>query len=148
MSRRSFAALAVLVAISGAALAIWKERGSHSLGASNFAAAHATVLNYLHALEARDPNGILKLVPNDYDAAKEVNERLQRFGGIHANEAQIRITSDISPKVLSASIRTTGPDGQEVAWTENLFWRDGAWKLVLGGRDEGRPVSDIRRPVP
>jgi hypothetical protein len=148
MGRRSFTLLAVLVVLSGAALFIWKKRGNRSPVASNPAAARTTVVEYLHALEKRDSNGILKLVPSDYNAATEVNERLHRFGGAHADAAHIRISADISPQSLSASIRTTGPDGRELAWTENLFWHDGTWKLVLGGRPDGRPASDIQRPEP
>jgi hypothetical protein len=105
------------------------------------------ILQYLYALQERDRGGILKLVPGDYDAAKDVDDRLQRFGGATASGADIRITQDLSPDVLSATIRTRGADGRQLVWTENLFWRDGAWRLVLGGRPPLFPASDIQRPA-
>jgi hypothetical protein len=148
MGRRSLTVLAVLVAVLGAALALWGSGGTHGQGASTPASAHSRVVEYLRALEARDRSGILELVPDDYDAAGEADERLQRLGGAHAKGAHIRLTAEFSPDILSVSIRTTGADGREVAWTENLFWRDGEWWLVLGGRGDGRPASDTRRPAP
>lgn len=144
--RRSLAMLAVLLALLMAVLALWDHRSHQKQSVADPAYARATVLEYLRALEARDLNAILKLVPADYDAEREAGERLQRFGGVHAHGASIRITADITPEVLSVTIRTLAPGEREVAWTENLFWSDGKWRLVLGGRRDTRPRSDLQRP--
>lgn len=140
------AMLAVLVAM--AALTLWNQRVVRGRDAPEPASARATVLEYLRALEARDRGGILKLVPAGYQAEAEADERLRQFGGAQAAGASIRLTADITPEVLSADIRTLGPGGKELVWTENLFWREGRWRLVLGGQGDGRPTSDIQRPGP
>jgi hypothetical protein len=104
-------------------------------------------MEYLRALERRDRNAILKLVPHDHAASAEVDERIWRFGGAHAAEADVRITADISPYVVGVSIQTAGDGARALAWTENFFWRDGAWWLVLGGKPD-RPLSRTERPGP
>jgi hypothetical protein len=74
---------------------------------------------------------------------------LRRFGGVRADQANIHITSDISPYVLSARIRTVGTDSHELTWTENLFWQDGSWYLVMGTAphtDHLGPPSSIEHP--
>jgi hypothetical protein len=133
----------------GAAMALWaagrREPPQRPPAPST---ARATVVEYLQALEKRERGAILKLVPADYEATRMVDERLQLFGGVRTEGADIRITSDISPEVLSVNIRSTGPEGRELVWTENLFWREGAWRLVLGGRGDGRAPADIQRPAP
>lgn len=130
----------------GASLLLWGRRGPRPSHVADPATARATVLKYLHALETRDTEGVMRLVPDDDEAAREVEERLQQFGGARESGAQIHMTADLSPDVLSVSIRTATQEGHELAWTENFFWRDGRWWLVLGGRRNGRPVSDTRRP--
>ncbi len=147
-SRRTVAVLVILAALAGVGVTVWRQRASSPAPRDARPAAHGMVLQYLYALQERDRGGILKLVPADYDAAKDVDDRLQRFGGATASGADIRITQDLSPEVLSATIRTRGADGRQLVWTENLFWRDGAWWLVLGGRPRLLPASDIQRPDP
>ncbi|WNG61835.1 hypothetical protein F0U59_49330 [Archangium gephyra] len=149
-NRRSVVVLLVLLlAVTGIVLTVQKLHGAPGQPAPERTAARETVIEYLHALEARDRDGVLRLVPGDYEAAKDVDERLQRFGGAQAAAAHIDITSDLSPEVLTVNIRTVGPGGREMAWTENLFWRDGTWRLLLGGvRSPTRPAADLHRPAP
>lgn len=125
MSHRLAAALAALVVVLSVALALRARERRGGQGLPSPAEARVVVLEYLRALEARDRHGIEKLVPGDYDAGGDIDQRLQQFGGARAHEAEIRITADFSPEVVSANIRTVGPDGRQ-----------------------GRlPVSDIRRPT-
>lgn len=92
----------------------------------DWASAHRMVVEYLNALERRNRSAVLGFAPPGNDAAKDVDDRLRRFGGACAAQADIHITSDISPHVLSVRIRTVGTDSQELTWTKNLFWQDGS----------------------
>jgi hypothetical protein len=138
----------LLLAGAGLMLAFWKQRGAAPTPAASRPAPRETVVRYLQALEQRDGEGILKLVPGDYAAAGDIADRLQRFGGASASGADIRITQDLSAEVVSATIRTRRAGGEELVWTENLFWRDGAWRLVLGGLPGAPPAADLQRPAP
>lgn len=111
--------------------------------------AHRTMVAYLNALERQDRSAVLGFAPPGNDAEKDADDRLRRFGGARAAQADIYITSDISPHVLSARIHTIGTDSQGLTWTENLFWQDGSWRLVIGSAphtDHLGPPSSIERP--
>lgn len=141
------AALAFILAL----WALWAFQAGRKKRAANLSTARTAVLEYLRALEAHDEEGVAKLVPEDYDTADAVGDRLRRFGGVRSAEAEIQIGTDISPEVYVVKIRAIGADGVRITWTENLFWRDGAWRLVLGaarrGLPAGIPPASTERPA-
>lgn len=156
MKHRSSAVVAVLLLVVIAAI-VWVlrdlRRGPFSVRQDrvslDWASAHRTVVEYLNALERRNRSEVLRFAPSGNDAAKDADDRLRRFGGARSAQADIHITSDISPHVLSVRIRTVGTDSQELVWTENLFWQDGSWRLVMGTAshtDLPDPPSSIERP--
>lgn len=111
--------------------------------------AQRTVSVYLQALERRDRNLLLGTILPGNDATTDIDDRLRQFGGARATQADIRMSSDLSPRAISVAIRTVGSDSQPLAWTENLFWRDGVWHLILGSAtrtDLFDPPSSIDRP--
>jgi hypothetical protein len=71
-------------------------------------------------------------VPTAYEGEEDIDDRLRRFGGASASRAGVEISPVYGPEILAVTIRTVGPDAQPLAWTENMIWRDGAWRLVLG----------------
>lgn len=156
MNHRTSAVLAVLLLVVIAA-GVWVlrdlRRGPLFVRQDDVpqdrASAHRMVVEYLNALERRNRSAVQGFAPSGYDATKDADDRLQRFGGARAAHADIHITSDISPQVLSARISTVGTDSQELTWTENLFWQDGSWRLVMGSAshtDLLDPPSSIERP--
>jgi hypothetical protein len=111
--------------------------------------AHRTIVAYLNALERQDRSVVQGFAPPGNDAGKDADDRLRRFAGARAARADISITGDLSPDVLSARIHTIGTDSQELTWTENLFWQDGSWRIVMGvapHADHLGPPSSIERP--
>jgi hypothetical protein len=147
MSRRMFA-LSVTLALLLALYALWALQGGRQDRAEDLAAAREAVLEYVRALEANDGARVERLAPRGYDTAEAIDDRLRRFGGVRAAGAKIQIGADISPEVYVVKIQAIGADGREIAWTENLFWRDGAWRLVLGKARGGFPSSTVQRPSP
>jgi hypothetical protein len=147
MSRRMLAlsaALALLLALC----VFWALQGRRRERAEDLATAREAVLEYIEALGAKDRDSIARWAPEGYETAEAIDDRLRRFGGVRAAGAKIQIGTDISPEVYVVKIQTLGADGREIAWTENLFWRDGGWRLVLGKARGGFPSSSIQRPAP
>lgn len=101
--------------------------------------------NYIIALHEHNCMGIRALVPGDYEAQADIDDRLEKFGGVRIDTTKIDISSDINPDILSAYINSSSDGGQVVKWTENLVWRDGQWWLVLGSLRPGDLRSRINR---
>lgn len=95
--------------------------------------ASLAVFEYLEALEGRSPQRLAELVPPTDEGRTDIEEHLRRFGGARVAEAEVRISPPRASTVLAVSIRTVGADARELAWTENLVWGDGRWRLMPGG---------------
>lgn len=114
------------------------------------ASARSTVFEYLRALEAEDRGWLASLVPEGFDAKSDIDDRLRRLAGVRTAGADVQLVSDLSPGLLSVTIRTLGRDGGALVWSESMVPHDRGWRLVLG-RASLRPSglsapSDIRRP--
>jgi len=151
--RRRLWLLAALVVASVAVVALWRS-GPGAPGFHGRTAPEGTIAAYLAALEARDRRALSRLVPDDFDAGADVEDRLTRYGGARAAQAKVEIHTDVSPEAASARIRTAVDDGRELAWVENLYRRDGSWWMAWGrlrraplGAAPSQP-SGIERPAP
>lgn len=111
--------------------------------------ASLAVFEYLGALEGKSPQRLAELVPSTDEGLTDVEERLLRFGGARVAEAEVRISPPRATTVLAVSIRTVGSDARELAWTENLVWGDGRWRLMPGGSAcDGRGLPPLAPQPP
>lgn len=125
----------VALAFAGA-ISLWFSRHAAAEGAPDRASAAGTIFGYLCALERHDLRQLAGFAPGTHEGEEDIDGRLQRFGGASASQAEVEISSALSPSLLSVTIRTVGPDAQKLAWTENMIWCEGSWKLVLGSARE------------
>ena len=128
-----------LVALAAAgALSLWLSRRSAQEGPPDHRSAAMAIFEYLGALEGENPQRLADLVPATDEGQTEVEDRLRRFGGARVGQAEVKITAPQSSTVLAVSIRTVGSDARALAWTENMVWSEGAWRLLLGGACDQR----------
>ncbi len=142
MTSRRHAVMPLVALMIAGAVSLWLSRRAATDSPPDRTSAGGTIYDYLHALEGQNPRQIADLLAAAYDGEVDIDDRLGRFGGASASKAAVRISSEPSPEILAVTIRTTGPDAQELAWTEHLIWRKGKWRLVLGSaRDLPDDVS-------
>ena len=145
-SRKQMAIPLVALALAGL-ISLWQSRRTATASPPDRAAAGGTIYDYLRALEGQNPRWLANLVPTTQEGVEAIDDRLRRFGGASVSRAEVEIAPEASPEALAVTIRTVGVDAQELAWTENLIWRMGSWKLELGNARQ-RPGGVSPASVP
>lgn len=133
--RAAWVLAAVALLLVGVAMAVFllQRGGSRTSDPPAAESARSVVLTYLDALQRRDRDAIMRLAPPGYAASGDVDQRLSRYAGVRSDTAQVSVTADISPDVVTAVITCLDAGGGRLQWTENIVWT-GAWHLLIGAR--------------
>lgn len=91
---------------------------------------------YLNALERRDEQSILMLIPESHIAEQEVKAKVEQLGGHVFHEVRVNYRQEFGPQRAMVTVQGvySGPLNERVEFREelNLVHIDGRWYLILG----------------